>query len=183
MKHHIIRKVDIPEGIEFTVEDNLVTVKFEGKENSRRFNFYGVELKKEGNSIVVESKKATKKELQVIYTTMAHINNMIKGLQEPFEYKLEIAFVHFPMTVEYDKSNNKIIIKNFLGEKKDRSAKILPGVEVDVGKKEIIIKSHDRELAGQTAANIEKATHIRNKDRRKFQDGIYMTAKPGRIIG
>lgn len=183
MKQDIIEKIEIPEGIEVSVEDNLVTMKSGNKENSRRFNFYGVELKKEGNEIVIEAKKASRKELKVAYTTKAHINNMIKGLQEPFEYELEIAFVHFPMTVEHNKENNKLIIKNFLGEKKERSANILPEVEMEINKEIITLKSHNKELVGQTAANIEKATHVRMKDRRKFQDGIYMTKKPGRIIG
>jgi large subunit ribosomal protein L6 len=179
MKKQLTEKIEVPEGIEFSVEDNLVTLKSGDKENSRRFNFYGVELKKEGKDIVIEAKHSRKKELQVVYTTKSHIKNMLAGLQEPFEYKLEIAFVHFPMTVELDKETNVLKIKNFLGEKRDRSAKILPGVEVDLGKNKITLKSHDIELAGQTAANIEKATHIRQKDRRKFQDGIYMTERPG----
>tara|TARA_Y100000310_G_C20590232_1_gene767583 strand:+ start:638 stop:1186 length:549 start_codon:yes stop_codon:yes gene_type:complete len=182
MKTDVIEKIEVPEGIEFSVEDNLVSLKSGDKENSRRFNFYGVDLRKEGNEIVVEAKKANKKVLKVAYTTKAHVKNMIKGLEEPFEYKLEIAFVHFPMTVEYDSGNEQVIIKNFLGEKRDRSAKILPGVEVDIAKETITLKSHDKELVGQSAANIEKATHVRMKDRRKFQDGIYMTVKAGRAI-
>tara|TARA_Y100000310_G_scaffold345132_1_gene462063 strand:- start:647 stop:1195 length:549 start_codon:yes stop_codon:yes gene_type:complete len=182
MKTDITEKIEIPEGIEFSVEDNLVTMKKDGKENSRRFNFYGVELKQEGKDIVVEAKKANKKVLKVVYTTRAHVKNMIRGLEEPFEYTLEIAFVHFPMTVEHDSSNSELIIKNFLGEKVSRSAKILPGVEVSIDKEIITLKSHDKELVGQTAANIEKATHVRMKDRRKFQDGIYVTNKAGRAI-
>jgi len=182
MKEDLIEKIEIPEGFEWEVEGNFVKLKFGNKENKRRFNFYGVELRKEGNSIIIEAKNATKKELQVVYTARAHINNMIEGLRKPFEYKLEIAFVHFPMTVEYKQAENKILIKNFLGEKKNREADILPGVEIEVGKKEIILKSCDIELAGQTAANIEKATQIKNKDRRKFQDGIFLTKKPRRVI-
>jgi len=32
----------------------------------------------------------------------------------------------------------------------------------------------DKEHVGQTAANIEHLTHVRDKDRRVFKDGIYL---------
>ena len=110
----------------------------------------------------------------------AHIKNMIKGLTEGFKYKLQIANVHFPMNVSHDKENNELIIKNFLGEKQDRIVKLIPGVEIKVDKETIEIESFDIEKAGQCAANIEKGAKVRNKDRRIFQDGIFIIEKPGR---
>jgi len=44
------------------------------------------------------------------------------------------------------------------------------------------IKSINKELAGQTAANFEKATRIKMKDRRVFQDGIFIINKAGKKI-
>ena len=84
------------------------------------------------------------------------------------------------MTVK--KEGNKAIIKNFLGEKVDRVAELLPGTEVEINKNEILIKSVDKELAGQTAANFETATKIKGRDKRIFQDGVYIIKKAGKEI-
>ena len=101
---------------------------------------------------------------------------LTKGLNENFTYRLEVAYVHFPMTAKVEKNHVSII--NFLGEKVARSAKILEDTEVKIEGNKITVSSVDVEKAGQTAANIEKATTVTNKDRRIFQDGIFITKKP-----
>jgi len=86
------------------------------------------------------------------------------------------------MTVEYKSKDKIAIIKNFLGEKIPRKVKIPNEVNVDVNKDIIKISSINKELAGQTAANFEKSTFISLRDRRVFQDGIFITNKAGREI-
>ncbi|MEM3112812.1 MAG: 50S ribosomal protein L6 [Candidatus Pacearchaeota archaeon] len=182
MKQEINLEVKIPEDVEINVDGDTIVVKSGNFENSKKFNLKNIEIKKSDNLIILHSKKATKKELKMINTINAHIKNMIAGIKDKFTYVLEIAYLHFPVTVEYDKNKNILLIKNFLGEKKPRSCKILDGVGVSIEKNKIILSSHNKELAGQTAANIERATHIRNRDRRKFQDGIYIIEKPRRVL-
>jgi large subunit ribosomal protein L6 len=105
---------------------------------------------------------------------------MIKGVQEKFEYQLKICFSHFPINVEI--KDKEAIIKNFLGEKIPRKTKILEDVEVEIDKDIIKVRSVSKELAGQVAANFEIATKIRKKDRRVFQDGIFIINKAGKEI-
>jgi len=180
MKIKFYKEIEIPQGIEASVDGNVLIIKGEKGETRKNLNIKSVDLEVKGGKIIIGNEKASKNEKRLINTYAAHIRNMIHGLNEEFEYKMKAVYSHFPFTVELH--GHEAVIKNFLGEKIPRKAKILKGVNVKIDKEDITIKSHDRELAGQTAANLEVATKIRNRDRRVFQDGIFITSKPGREI-
>lgn len=170
-------KVDIPEGVDVSLD--LLKIKINGPngELERRIFYPKLKIKKEGSSIILESSKVSKKEKMFLKTTKAHIKNMILGVTEGFTYELKICSGHFPMTVTHE--GNQIIIKNFLGERVSRTADILDGVNIEIKKDIIKLSGCNKELVGQTAANIERSTRITNRDRRRFQDGIYITEKAG----
>nr|AJS12695.1 50S ribosomal protein L6P [uncultured archaeon] len=180
MKIKLFKEIEIPQGMEASVNGNVIMVKGDKGEIKKKLNVKSVDVEIKGGKIIIGNERASKKEKRLINTYAAHIRNMINGLGEEFEYKLKIVYSHFPMTVELH--GHEAIVKNFLGEKIPRKLKILKGVNVNIDKENITVKSHDRELAGQTAANFEVATKIRNRDRRVFQDGIFITNKPGREI-
>ncbi len=186
MKKEIIKakglteKVEVPAGINAEIKGETITLTKEGKKISRRM--LGVKIEKKDNMITITTERSTKNYRKMIKTYVAHINNMISGLNNDFSYKLKICAVHFPMTVTVDKNANELVIKNFLGEKKERRAKILSNVDVQVKGDEVIIKSFDVENAGQTAANIETVTKVNYRDRRVFQDGIFLTERKGEKI-
>lgn len=178
MKKELIEKIEIPEDVEATLEGNKLVVKGPEGENSKEFKMGKVNFEKKGNELILGHKKATKKEKKIMKTNVAHIKNMIKGVKEKFEYKLKVCSSHFPMTVKIE--NNEIIVKNFLGEKVDRKKNIPEGAEVNIQKDIITVTSINKDIAGQTAANFETITKIRNRDKRVFQDGIYIVNKAGR---
>ena len=180
MKIDIEKAIEIPEGVVVDVTGDKVKVKKDSNELEREFNLGDAKIVKSDKELKVVCKKATKREAKIVGTTIAHINNMIKGVGEDFVYKLEIANVHFPMNVKVE--GDTVVIKSFLGETVDRVAKILPGVTVDVKGSAITVSGADIESVGQTAANLEKATRLTGRDRRIFQDGIFMTEKPGRVF-
>ena len=171
-------ELEIPEGISANVEGNEIVLKKDSKEIKRKLN-NRIQVKVEGNKILLNSKKVSKREKKILFTTKAHIKNAFEGLIKPFKYKLQAVSVHFPMTLEVDKSKNTLVVKNFLGEKKPRVINIINGVEIKLIKDVIELESVDIEKAGQVAANIEKGSKIRSRDRRVFQDGIFITEKPG----
>jgi large subunit ribosomal protein L6 len=180
MKKTISQEIKIPEGIEVKLDGSKLIIKGPEGEINRLFNLRKLDLKIEKDSIIIGCKNSTKEEKKQINTITSHIKNMIKGIQKKFEYRLKICASHFPMNVSLD--GNTIIIKNFLGERIQRKSKIPNGAEVKISGSEIIILSTNKEIAGQAAANLENATRINNRDKRIFQDGIYITHKGGKEI-
>jgi large subunit ribosomal protein L6 len=180
MKKSLSQIIEIPEGIEAEIEGTKLTVKGAKGTNEREFNLANLAFEKKGNEIIIGNKKSSKKEKRRMNTIAAHIRNMIKGTQEEFEYKLKVCFSHFPITVEV--KGNEALIKNFLGERVPRKVKIPAGAKVVVEKDVLTVTSSDIETAGQAAANFENVTRIPNRDRRVFQDGIFITSKAGEEI-
>lgn len=99
---------------------------------------------------------------------------MAQGVTHGFEARMKVVAAHFPMKVAV--KEHHIVIENFLGEK-SRTAAILPGVEAKVDGEFVILSGPDIERVGQSAANIERTTKIRDYDPRVFQDGIYIIEK------
>ncbi len=176
----MIETIELKEGVTATIEDKTLKINGLKGQTKREFSYPGLKILLKNNAVIVETEKDQKKMKKMIKTWAAHIKNMIRGAEQGFTYKLKIASSHFPMSVNV--KDGQVIIKNFVGEKKDRKARIVEGAEARVEGGHIIVESPDREKAGQTAANIEKATRIRGKDRRVFMDGIYITQKPGRQL-
>ncbi|MDO8633822.1 MAG: 50S ribosomal protein L6 [archaeon] len=180
MDEDISTKYPMPEGFEATVEGDLLRVKSGGKENAKKFNSREMTVKVEGKEIVVTPKRNRKKPHSMVNAFIAHVKNLFIGLKDGFEYRLEIVYSHFPMTVAIKGKN--VEITNVAGSKKMRVARILGDTIVQVKGKEVIVKGSSKEDTGQTAANIEKVTRVKGKDTRVFQDGIYIVEKAGKKV-
>lgn len=180
MKQTIEEKTEIPKETTVTIETLTYTVKGPKGEVTRKRPPLSVNMTLEGNHLMLKSLKATKREKKHLYSTLAHLKNMLKGVQQPYTYTLKICSGHFPMNVST--SNNQFIVKNFLGEKQPRTMTLKPGAKVTIQGDRIIIESPDKEKAGQTASEIELLTRISKRDPRVFQDGIYLIEKAGEPI-
>ncbi len=169
--------VQIPEGV--TVAPVPTGFKVVGKlgEIEKNFDMSLIKVEKRADSIAImlEKEEPRRKEKAKLGTIAAHLKNMIKGVSEGFQYKMKIIYIHFPMNVKVE--GNEVVIKNFLGEKQPRRAKIVGNTKVEIKGNEIVLTGPNKEEVGQTAANIEQTTKTRGKDIRKFQDGIYITSK------
>ena len=175
MAYREFRTVEIPDEVQVEVKGKVVTVKGPLGTLTRNFSHAPVEIRLDGNKVIVEAYWPKKRERAMIGTVASHIKNMITGVTKGFTYKMKIVFTHFPIQVSVE--GNKVVIRNFLGERAPRIAKIVPGVKVEVTKEDVIVKGIDIEAVGQTAANIEQATKVKGKDIRVFLDGIHIYEK------
>lgn len=170
------KEIIIPENITAEVQGKTVKIKGEKGELEKTFKyFFDIKIEKKDNKIVISSKSERRKVKAMLGTIVAHIRNMINGVTKGYEYKLAIVYSHFPMNVKVE--GNKIMITNFLGEKKPRIAKILGNTKIEIKGQEIIVSGINKEDTGQTAANIETACRLNKYDRRIFQDGIFIKEK------
>lgn len=175
---HVLERVEIPQGVSVEVEGLKVTVKGPKGTLTKDFSHMkDVSIRVEEGSVIVETYMVNRRKKALVGTAAAHIRNMIKGVTVGYRYKLKIVFSHFPISVSVDEKNKRVVIKNFLGERSDRFAKIYGDVKVKVQGNDIIVEGIDIEAVGLTAASIERATKIKDLDRRVFMDGIYIYEK------
>jgi large subunit ribosomal protein L6 len=170
-----VRKVRIPTGAKVTLNGTTLQVNGPKGQLSRNMRFPQVSVSCDGKEVTISTDSRRKEITAMVGTLEAHTKNMCKGVTEGFEYHMKVVYSHFPIQLKLQ--GNKLEIANFLGEKKARYARIEQGVTAKVANDEVVLNGIDKELVGTSAANIEHATHIRNRDPRVFQDGIYIVRR------
>lgn len=124
----------------------------------------------------------TRETIAAIRTICSHIENMITGVTKGFKYKMRFCYAHFPINVTSVKEGGKDVveIRNFLGEKNVRRIELFDGVKYERTKDvkdQIEISGIDITKVSLACARISQSTAVKNKDIRKFLDGIYVTEK------
>ena len=162
----------IPEGIAIEVVGDVIRVKGSGGELEKKFNSRLLDVKVDGGELTVGLKRKERRSMRAAKNSVeAPVRNLITGVTRGFEKKLEVVFAHFPVSIEV--KGKEVAIKNFLGEKLPRKARVVGGAQVLVSGNAITVKGMNKEDVGQTCNNIVRATKIRERDIRVFQDGVY----------
>lgn len=167
------RKINIPAGVQVEIDGRKIKITGSNGKIQREFPQM-VDVRIEGKEIVLRSGDR-RKDKAVLGAWAAHVQNMIRGVTRGFGCKLRVVYRHFPMSLQV--RGDRVMISNFLGERKPRQARILPGVKVDISGQDVLVTGADKEAVGQTAANLEQATRLSKRDRRKFEDGIFIIEK------
>lgn len=169
------KEIEIPQGVEVETSGRGITARLAGKELSRHFPIHGITIEKSGGRVIVGSGGSGKRAKKFVNTVSAHIRNIFDGLTKGYRYRLRLVYSHFPMSVSV--KGEFVEVTNILGAKSPKKARIMAGAGVEVKDKDIIVTGTDKEVVGQTAANIERITRSTKRDTRRFQDGIYLVEK------
>jgi large subunit ribosomal protein L9e len=174
--------VVITDGVTVEVKARQVRVKGPRGVLSRDFKHLSVDMylvEEDGQKkLKVDCHFGKKKKLASIRTACSHVMNLIKGVTKGFEYKMRLVYAHFPINVNIEDKGARVEIRNFLGEKRVRNVKMLPGVTIkrsDAVKDELILSGNDIENVSRSTALIHQQCLVKNKDIRKFLDGVYVS--------
>jgi large subunit ribosomal protein L6 len=157
--------IDIPEGVNVRVENHTVIAKGPAGEVRKTFS-KEASVKVSGNAAEV-----TAKDKMMTNTVEAILRCMVLGAKSGYKTNLKLIYAHFPITLEI--KGKDISVKNFLGEKQARKARVMGTTKVEAKGQSVTISGPDKEDVGQTIANLRTAMRIKDKDPRVFQDGIY----------
>ncbi|MBU2037251.1 50S ribosomal protein L6 [Patescibacteria group bacterium] len=139
----------ILEGVTVKIDGSLVLVKGP-KGELRREMVREIKAEMKENEVIVSVAKQTKRSAALWGLTRMLIANMIEGVKNGFEKKLEIEGVGYKVALQ----GNNLVLN--LGFSHPVEVKAVPGITFKVDKNIIIISGIDKEAVGQTAANIRK---------------------------
>ena len=144
------RILSIPENVNVNVENNVVTVKGPKGELSLEL-VRNINVKVEENTVTVEPLKNDKFTSSMHGTTNANIKNMIVGVSEGFEKKLEAVGVGYRFAL---KGNTLVVTA---GYSHPIEMEVPTGLTLEVpSNTELLVKGADKQLVGEFAANVRK---------------------------
>jgi large subunit ribosomal protein L6 len=167
-----MRTIEIPKGVNITINNIKVMISGPIGQIQRDLWYPGITIKKDDSKLFIETGIPRREQLAMLGTFESHLKNMITGVTEGYESTMKVVYSHFPIQLKTE--GNKVVINNFLGEKKSRKANIRGDSKVTIKGDQVIITGINKEDVGQTAANIRLATKIKRFDPRVFQDGVYL---------
>ncbi|KAH7929410.1 ribosomal protein L6 [Leucogyrophana mollusca] len=175
-------ELDIPSGVTVEIKSRLIKVTGPRGTLTKNVRHIDMDIRVvktgKGHKVTLAVWQGGRKHVACLNTIRSLINNMVTGVTKGFLYKMRAVYAHFPINAIIQEQGSAVEIRNFLGEKTVRHVKMLNGVTVSESKAqkdELIIEGNDIENVSQSAASIQGVCRVRNKDIRKFLDGIYVS--------
>lgn len=143
------KPIIIPSGIDAVIDGNTVKIKGPKGELSRSFPV-GVSITKEDGKLLVMPQNESKMARALWGTVRMHLANMVQGVSQGFEYKLQIEGIGYRAAVE-----GKDLVLN-MGFTHPVKIVAEPGITFKVEKNIIIVSGFDKELVSKVAAQIHR---------------------------
>ncbi len=142
--------VVLPKGVEFSLSGTLVTLKGAKGSLSMELNSE-VELTQEENMITAKARSGSRFSTAIAGTTRALLANMVQGVTDGFEKKLELVGVGYRALCEGKKLNLT------LGFSHPVSFSVPEGITIETpSQTEIVVRGTDKQKVGQVAAEIRR---------------------------
>jgi len=142
--------INIPEKVEIQINDGLIMVKGPKGELKQKLPAE-ISLTMDKSQATINPKDASDKKQKALWGTWRQlINNMILGVTEGFEKKLEINGVGYKAEIK-----NNILVLN-IGYSHPVNFPIPTNIKIIVDKNIITVSGFDKYLVGETAAAIRK---------------------------
>lgn len=140
--------VALPSGVEVKIDGEKVTVK--GAKGSLELALNGaVEVKQEDNQLTFAAKDGSKQSRAMSGTTRALVNNMVVGVSQGFEKKLELKGVGYRAAIQGKKLNLQLGFSNPI------EYDLPEGITAEApSQTEIVLKGVSKQQVGQVAAEI-----------------------------
>jgi large subunit ribosomal protein L6 len=140
--------VEVPKGVEVAISGQAVTVKG-GKGSLQRDVHASVKVEQNDNVLTFAPKDGSKAAMALAGTTRALINNMVIGVTEGFEKKLQLVGVGYRAQAQGQKLNLT------LGFSHPIDYAVPEGVTVETpSQTDVVVKGMDKQKVGQVAAEI-----------------------------
>ena len=142
--------VELPQGVEFSLSGTTVSVKGSKGTLSMELN-PEVELKQEDNALKVGARSGSRFSTAMAGTTRALLANLVKGVTEGFEKKLELVGVGYRAQAQGNKLNLT------LGFSHPVVYDVPEGISVETpSQTEVVVKGLDKQKVGHAAAEIRR---------------------------
>lgn len=140
--------VELPSGVEIKIDGQAVSVK--GSKGSLEHTVNSsVAINQDGNVLTFAPKDGSKAAMALAGTTRALLNNMVTGVSQGFEKKLQLVGVGYRAQAQGQKLNLT------LGFSHPVDYPVPEGVTVETpSQTEVVVKGTDKQKVGQVAAEI-----------------------------
>ncbi len=140
--------VELPSGVEVKIDGQAILVK--GAKGSMQHDVHGsVEVRQDDNVLTFAPKEESTAAVALAGTTRALVSNMVTGVSEGFEKKLQLVGVGYRAQAQGQKLNLT------LGLSHPVDYPVPEGITIETpSQTEVVVKGVDKQRVGQVAAEI-----------------------------